>query len=76
MYSTNQNQRGYPAPGMEKFATRGSRGNTVEVVVLAQERSFDISAIRLNDQSFLFGHRYFSTNSRCSENKLNSLAFG
>lgn len=68
--------RCYPAPGMEKFATRGSRVNTVQVVVLAQQRSLDILEIRFNDQSFLFGHRQLSTNSTCNENQLKSLGFG
>lgn len=32
----------------ERIATRGSRGNTAKGAALAQERSADISAIRLN----------------------------
>lgn len=49
---------------------------TVKGVALAQERSVDISAIRLNDHNFLFGHSKVFTNPLCNENQLKSLAFG
>lgn len=49
---------------------------TVKGVASAQERSVDISAIRLNDHNFLFGHSKVFTNSLCNENQLKSLAFG